>query len=598
LIINGSLALFYKKAFLSFFKDIMNNYSLKNLPCLALVALIYSSLSIADIHRDLELDKILASVNRTQTVYGKQRLQELLAKPIADVSSLRQRQASIAYLNHHTAYHADIISALKNIHHREHMFSKLYTQASSVEDAALEKFYFTGETSKQWNYNPTALHVGQLLHVANLMSSSAQHCLMWFFFRLALGEEKHICPSCPINRDEHHDHHHHHHDDHDHHKHGKHSHDKPKPNSTIETIKNILFAWHTLAFFQELYSAYTTARDEVQIIKQLQQELIDVAHGLNDIKTLHTLLQDHPDFASHIALHKNLDALCLHINVSEKLHTLLELLKTSAFKANASCISSAGTILAAYKLLQEVAHELEPALQAIGEIDACSSCALLLQEHNTGPFQYSFAEYTPEASTPAIETTAFWHPLMNSHAITLNSISLGTEQCARNALLTGPNACGKSTNLKLLTLCVYLAQTLSIVPAEHHLQPLFKEIYSSMVITDQLQQGKSLFITELENAHALLERVENLAPHEYIFVAFDELFKSTHHEKGQKVAYQLLKKLYNHPQVITITTTHFQELTNLAQRNKMLCTNYTLDNFKLIPGIGACIDNDDDNYFG
>jgi len=584
---------------------------------IVLISVLYITPVSAHISQDLELDKIFKTINRTQTSQGKKALQSILASPLADVELLRNRQSAISYFIDHNKEHRQIITALKQVSRHEKSFDKAFAQASSVENASLEGFYFSSDMFKRWNESPIGLELGQAAHFANLMSSSVQHCLTWLIFSWGLGE-KHTCAVCPEGHD--HDHHHTHnhtHDKkkkhehghnhtkehgHDHNKKKKHAdkdahHDHPKKNSTLATIKSALFAWHAIAFFQELYSVCTVTAHEMHIIKELQQELMTVAEGMRAIKAVHTLLQDQSDITSHLLLHKNLDAVCMQVDVSNKLERLLELLETRTFTGKPSVFSRMGNILVAYKLLQEVAEELKPALEAIGEIDACSSCAQLFAEHQMSPLRYSFAQYETNQTTPCIQTDNFWHPLIDATDVTLNSLSLGIDNHARNVLFTGANECGKSTNLKLITLCTYLAQTLSIVPAERHSQTVFKEIYSSMVVADQLQQGKSLFATELENAQALLQRVATLAPDEYIFVALDELFKSTQHEKGQKVARQLLKKLYTCPQVITVATTHFEELAKIAKENPLLCSNYTIKDFKLTHGIGAFDDTGDDDYF-
>lgn len=571
-------------------KEIMNIYSPKQLIfCSVLLSIVCTNTTFAHIAQDLELDKIFTSIDRTHTAQGKKALRELLATPTSDVKVLRDRQSVIAYLVNHSTKHKQIIAALKQVSKHEQVFAHAFAQNSSVENASLEQFYFSSDMFKSWNETPIGLDLGQIAHFANLMSSPVQHCLAFLLFKETCG---HNHSKEKKQKHEHNDTKEHAHCS----KKDKKKHDH-KHDNIIEKLRQPFLFWHTGSFFQELYSTYTTTCNELRVIKELQQQLMTVAHGMRAINAIHALLHDQSEITTHVRLHKNLDAICMQVDISEKLTTLLELLETRTFKGKPSVFSRTGNILAAYKLLQEVAHELQPALDAIGEIDACSSCAQLMTEHKTHDCCYSLAQYVTDQPTPHIQSYNVWHPLIDTTEVTMNNFNLGIDTFPRNALLTGPNACGKSTNLKSITLCVYLAQTLGIVPAEQHCQTVFKEIYSSMVVADQLQQGKSLFITELENAHALLQRVDTLAPGECIFVALDELFKSTQHEKGQNVAYQLLKKLHACQQVITVASTHFEELTQLARKNPALCTNYTVENFKIVRGIGAFDDMGDENYF-
>jgi DNA mismatch repair ATPase MutS len=618
--------LFTYKSF-SFFKDVMNNYSAKQVGLfMALISGFFTNI-FPHIKQDLELDKIFNVIDRTRTIQGKIALQELLANPTTDIVALQDRQSVIAHLCDDGCVHKKLIEALECFSKNELGFSNACGQTSAIDNASLQGFYFSSENFKKWNTSPLGLELGQLAHCANLMGSTIQHGLTWAIL-LGIGEES-TCVGCPLDHgghDVHHAHkhkhdgekkkHHHNHDRHDHkhhhekkkHDHGhtcekkeckhKHGHDHSHEESPArKNLKKALSVWHTFAIGQELYGVCTTICNELNIIKQVQKQLMAVAQSIRSMKSIHALLDNHSEITSHLRNYHHIDALCMRTNISEKLDNLLELLEKNTFKGRPSMLSRTGNILAAYKLLQEVGEELQPALAAIGDLDACSSCAQLMMEHQAGPLRYSFAQYETENVNPHIQIQNFWHPLVSASEVTLNSLSLGVDGYPRNALLTGPNACGKSTNLKSATLCIYLAQTLAIVPADRHCQTVFKEIFSSMVIADQLQQGKSLFVTELENARELLERVEKLAPNECVFVALDELFKSTQHEKGQNVAYQLLKKLHNCPQIITVITTHFEKLTHLGQRNISTCANYTVKDFKLTPGIGAFDDTGSDDYF-
>jgi hypothetical protein len=382
-------------------------------------------------------------------------------------------------------------------------------------------------------------------------------------------------------------------DTHHNHECNHHHHAAPSSNNIFQTLfkssafRSAFQAWHTIAQIQELYAIQSVVRNHLKCITELQSQLIGIAHGMRTLRQIHALIKNHPEISDHITHYQELENVCLSLNVSDKLTTLLELLKTKTFTDNASVFSRIGNILAAHKIAQEVAHELEPALAAIGELDAYANCANLISQTQECFLRYSFATYITE-KTPQLIAHNIWHPLASGKNIQCNSIRLGVENGPRNIIITGPNASGKSTNLKAIMLCAYLAQTLTIVPAQEYGHTIYKDIYSSMIVTDNITENMSLFVAELNNAEQLLNHVEILKDHEFMIVALDELFKSTHHEKGQAVARKLLEHLYASPQVITIVSTHFEELVTLADIADHKCRNYTLDNFKLVPGIGSC----------
>lgn len=569
--------------------------------------LISTTTFYAEIARDLELDAIFTTINHTHSHYGQQALHSLLAHPIADLQILKGRQAIITHIAHDTQLYTHLNTLLDAFAVQETHFESIMQPASDIETAALTEFYFSSSYFADWNYSPIGLELGQIAHLGNLCSSMAQHALAFAIFTWGL-DEAHVCSSHPAkekvlkdkkdssqkkdissgdkqgdctscNDGSHpHDHHHHAH------------------NAFIRSLKKLAKSpefkyafqlWHGIAQIQELYSIQAIVRNNMKCIKELQIQLMGIARGMRVIQHIHTTLKNHPEITTNLVHYGALGNICASTNISQKLALLLNLLQSATFQGQPSVFSRIGVILAAYKLIQEVGTELQPALAAVGEIDAYLNCAYLLKTSQPNFAQYSFAQYNVTSTKPLLVANNFWHPLVATGPIELNSIDLGSDNNIRNIVLTGPNACGKSTNLKGLALCAYCAQTITLVPAAQYTQTIFKEIYSSIVVADKIQEKKSLFVTELTDAEELLTRVESLGDGEYMLIVLDELFKSTHHEKGQNVAYRLLESLYASPQVITIVSTHFEKLIELADNNDEICANYTVDNFKLKPGIGS-----------
>jgi DNA mismatch repair ATPase MutS len=572
------------------------------------LALVYCLLSIgtayATIERDLELNAVFTTINHTQSSHGKHALRALLAQPVADLNILEGRKAIIAHVANDAKLHNQLSTLLKAFAQQENHFERIAHPASDIEAAALKEFYFSSPYFAQWNYSPLGLELGQVAHLGNLCSSMVQHALAFAIFTWGL-EEEHVCPSHPAKE---HGHKHKKHDGKDPHKDKQackkeRKHDDTCKNNHHHTpatglralakspeFKYAFQLWHGIAQLQELYSIQGIVRNNMKCIKELQTQLMGVTRVIRIINHMHTVLQDHPEITTHLVHYDALENVATSTNISEKLATLLQLLNSPTFKGKPSILSRVGIILAAYKLMQEVGHELEQALAALGEIDAYASCASLLNNNQSSSARYNFAQYDTTSTTPVLKALNFWHPLVANEEITLNSIALGLHDTPRNIVITGPNACGKSTNLKTLTLCAYLAQTITLVPAKEYTQTICKEIYSSMVVSDNIQQNKSLFVAELTDAEELLTRVENLKTGEYMFIALDELFKSTHHQKGQNIAYNLLEHLHASPNIITIVSTHFEKLVELADKNSDRCANYTVDQFRLQPGVGS-LDN-------
>ncbi len=597
-------------------------------------------LVLSEINRDLEIEALYDRINQTKTHIGAQQLHHLLMNPINKRETLESRQRIIEQLVENSDLCSQLSTLLIKFNKNENGLANISRPSTNIESTTLENFYFSHHSLKKYNHNPLYLELGQVAYLGNLCSSLVQHAISYAIFTWILEENHNVhCTSCPSDthkhehkkphtdkhytdnpkKNKHHDHAHDHKtkdkehsqnhikcSDHNctklHHKHDHH-HDSEKKGdlNTLDqhssnpfkmlaqspTFRSAFKWWHGIAQVQELYGIQAVVRNHLKSITEIQTQLMQAARIIDVLCSMQALLEEHPHISKHITHYQDLKNTCLLTDISDKLATCLKLLQTKTFKGKPSAFSRIGIILATYKLLQEVAEQLQPALTAVGEIDAYLSCAQLVKRHQSGPLHYSFAHYITNTQTPQLSAHNMWHPLSTSESIQLNSIDLGLNNQSRNIIVTGPNACGKSTNLKAITLCAYLAQTLTIVPAQKYSHSMFKEMYSSMVVTDNISENMSLFVAELSNAEELLMRVESLQEGEYMLIVLDELFKSTHHEKGKNVAYRLLQHLYGSWQIITLVSTHFENLAALANIPENNCANYTLDNFKLVPGVGS-----------
>jgi hypothetical protein len=175
----------------------------------------------ANISRDLELDTLFNTINRTQTHSGKKTLRALLAQPTDNIQILQSRQAAIGCIANQPTLHTELHSALQQFNHYESCFQNMTRQSSIIEKAALSEFYFSSSYFKQWNYSPVGLELGQIAHFGNLCSSLVQHGLAFAIFTWGL-EEEHVCAVHPSKKHAHkdkcktHDHDHKHNHKHDH----------------------------------------------------------------------------------------------------------------------------------------------------------------------------------------------------------------------------------------------------------------------------------------------------------------------------------------------------------------------------------------------
>lgn len=141
-------------------------------------------------------------------------------------------------------------------------------------------------------------------------------------------------------------------------------------------------------------------------------------------------------------------------------------------------------------------------------------------------------------------------------------------------LLTGPNMSGKSTFLKAISLCVYLAHTGLAVPASKLQLPLFEYIFISINHNDDITNGYSHFMNEiirLKDAVLLASEQKNC------FVVFDELFKGTNIDDALQISATTINGLTKFKQSVFFISTHLHQLKTTIQAASKHVDTYYID---------------------
>jgi DNA mismatch repair protein MutS len=141
-----------------------------------------------------------------------------------------------------------------------------------------------------------------------------------------------------------------------------------------------------------------------------------------------------------------------------------------------------------------------------------------------------------------------------------NDSALGGNGAPQIALITGPNASGKSTYLRQIALIVLLAQIGSYVPAEEAVIGVCDRIFTRIGLYDRIGAGESTFMTEMIETAEILHHA---GPRSLILL--DELGRGTSTFDGLAVARAVLEFIHNHPKLKTRTlfATHYHELAEL-----------------------------------
>ena len=143
-----------------------------------------------------------------------------------------------------------------------------------------------------------------------------------------------------------------------------------------------------------------------------------------------------------------------------------------------------------------------------------------------------------------------------------NDAALGGNGAPQIALITGPNASGKSTYLRQIALIVLLAQIGSFVPADEAVIGICDRIFTRIGLYDKIGSGESTFMTEMIETAEILHHA---SPNSLILL--DELGRGTSTYDGLAVARSVLEFIHNHPKLKsrTLFATHYHELAELEE---------------------------------
>ena len=167
------------------------------------------------------------------------------------------------------------------------------------------------------------------------------------------------------------------------------------------------------------------------------------------------------------------------------------------------------------------------------------------------------------------------------YKVVTNSIILGGKNNAKCAVISGPNAGGKSTILKSIILNTLLAQTITIAPANSCVITPFDYIDSYLNITDDPKAGKSLFQSEAERVKSM---ISNLKANGKSLLIADEMFSGTNPVEGEAASAAVTKHIADlanaENKIIALFATHYHEMTKLEKE-----TNGIVENYKVMANV-------------
>lgn len=194
-------------------------------------------------------------------------------------------------------------------------------------------------------------------------------------------------------------------------------------------------------------------------------------------------------------------------------------------------------------------------LEEIGNVDACISIGVYRSKIDN----YCIPVFDV-AEKPFIRIEKGVHPLLSNPVP--NSVSF-----EKPVLLTGSNASGKSTFLRMCALCAVLAQTYHTVPALKYESSMFRVI-SSMKISDSIGSGESFYVAEVRALKRIIDASESQLAYPVLAIT-DEILRGTNTIERVAASSQVVKFLSS--RTLCISATHDIELTYILEG---ICENY------------------------
>ena len=209
-----------------------------------------------------------------------------------------------------------------------------------------------------------------------------------------------------------------------------------------------------------------------------------------------------------------------------------------------------GEIRAAVK---EAAPEIQKVARAVAVVDVVSSFAAAATE-----LRYCRPEVTDRRG---IHITGGRHPVVEHNTATpFVPNDSGVDGDSRLQIITGPNMAGKSVYLRQVALVTLLAQTGSYVPADEATLGVVDRIFTRVGAEDRLASGESTFMVEMTEAASILNGAT-----ERSLVILDEVGRGTSTYDGMSLAWAMAEYLHDDVQSLTLFATHYHELTRLEE---------------------------------
>ena len=536
-----------------------------------------------------ETSSLMKSLDQTYTFMGRSKLKRVLENPSYDIKTLRMKQRLVKTLKSSSRY-TEVLEYLEKLREHEKSVLWLLREKTREEQHIIDSLYFKNRFLKNLNNNESVMNIYNFFRIIfspvyGLLSPLMFMLVPFIYLRLFTGIRIPFSTYLKLFR-------------------LTLFGGIPDPIDMIRTTQNA-YNSRNPEMIRNLLGNARARTGGIKVSKLASMLFSLVLYIQNVINSFEISGRTRETVDS---IHVRLSGCAKYIttatqlieitdNILENKETNIEnpfpILSNPVFKEEPSLMSNKGSILVSFKEVEENSKKFNNILEKVGEIDNIVNTIKLLNSNeanvNNGS-QYSFAEYVVD-NTPKLIAKDIWHPCLDREKVVLNSVNLGNPN--PNMVITGPNAGGKSTFIKSITINVLLSQTLGITAASEFRITPFSLINTYLNIPD-VKGKESLFEAEMHRAREHLLKLEDLPKNQYSFLIMDEIFSSTNPEEGISGGYAICEMLGKYANSISIITTHFTKLTDLEKTSNFSCYKIPInrDNngdieytYKLEPGV-------------
>lgn len=527
-----------------------------------------------DVKIDLELfeglgadreNSIFSNINNCRTNLGSFLFRHILSNPTKDVNVLKSRQQVIRKMVDNKDYYEKINNSIEIIKKNEKDILYLWKVLDEETKYLINMVFFQSKflrifnknefVLKMYNYyiilfspiygilTPILMVLAPFIFIKFYFKKSISLSLYFKLLRVAITGITNITKFNP-NTD----------------------------NSSWSMGQMISLLMWLVFYIHALYSNIQLAKTTNEIINILHEKLNGISKLVREGHDLHDVIGNDIQGYSQLVPYE----------VDKKFGILWD----DVFQEQPNIMSNKGRILKTYKCLTEKKENLLDILRFLGTSDVYLSIADTYKQGG-----YCFPEYDTKSLKPLIKAEDIWYPILKGKVVK-NSIQIGDAK-PLNVLITGPNAGGKSTFIKSLSLSIIFSQTFGVCTGSKMCLTPFSIINTYLNIPD-CKGKESLFEAEMRRSLEHIRTMDEIPRDDFSFVIMDEIFSSTNPNEGISGAYAIADRLSSFDNSICIITSHYSYLTNMEKEGKFVNykipisrdeNNNIIYNYKLMPGV-------------